>query len=200
VSALFLGEYTHLLDSSQTQGTSNIYAVRLDAGFAGLPGAPAFAMGLESALGGAGGGGLFYDVKALLGCGGWLSRWLGLGALIGLGLSEVTGGVVPLAQEAPTANGWLGLNLGSSLRIEVKARASWLFMTWTDGDRKRYTQKPSTVPPERYVGGHVLFGRRATVTNPSDSGTVVALGLGYWETMGTQAVIAQVGMGLAAGP
>ncbi|MBN1605787.1 MAG: hypothetical protein JW940_04100 [Polyangiaceae bacterium] len=196
---LFLGEYTHLLDSTRTQGTGNIYAARFDVGFAGMPGAPAFALGLESALGGASDG-LFYDLKASLGCGGWFNRWLGLGALIGLGLSEVTGGVMPHAQEAPTANGWLGLNLGSSLRVEARARASWLFVTWNDGDRKRYTQKPSTVPPERYVGGHVLFGKRPPVSVTSHLGTVIALGLAYWETMGTQAVIAQAGMGFAAGP
>jgi hypothetical protein len=199
VSVLFLGEYTHLLDSTQTRGSSNIYAARLDATMMGVPGAPAFSMILETALGGTSGG-LYYDLTGSLGCGGWLSRWLGLGALLGVGFSEVTGGVMPFAIEVPSAQAWVGVNLGSSLRVEARARATWFFLPLNDGDRMRYDEKPSTVPLERFVGGHVLFGRRSDASSNPDPSAGVALGLGYWEAMGTQAVIVQAGMGFGAGP
>lgn len=179
-----LGEYARVFDPARASGLGNLGELSLRSRLA-LGRLPAYCAGLDAEIGGSDAG-LAYGATAYpAGIGATWGRGNVISLCGGAGLGRV-GDAVPLAARFP-AEASIALSLGP-VRPVV-----WVRPSWTAGAPERRHGASVSFVDELEAGLLVRLSPQHAYWSTTTAGGGLALGVTYWEFMGTRALGASLG-------
>ncbi len=179
-----LGEYARVLDPARASGFGNLGVFALRSRFA-LGHLPAYCAGLDAEIGGSDAG-LAYGATAYpAGLGATLGRGNAISLCGGAGLGRV-GDAVPLAARFPA-------ELSFAIDLGPIRPVVWVRPSWTAGAPERRHGSSVSFVDELEAGLLVRLSPQHAYWTTTSAGGGLALGVTYWEFMGTRALGASLG-------
>jgi hypothetical protein len=174
-----LGEYAHVSDPSHVSGLANLGTLSLHSRLA-LGHLPAYCAGLDAEIGGSDAG-LAYGATAYpVGLGTIWGRGDAIALCGGAGLDRV-GDAVPLAARFPA-------ELSVALDVGSVRPTLWVRPSWVAGAAARRHGASASFVDELEAGLLVRLSPQYAYWSTTSAGGGLAIGVKYWEFMGTRAV------------